>query len=185
MDMNNRNIKIFLTWYMIFLILVTIIVTIYKIWLHKMKHKHEKAIFLSIGIITGFIFVVVFSSVYVYESIQKNSICQCLIPIPYMIVILSSLGLFVGSISYYYLSGKLKNKSSNLKVTLSFLESDERRVVGLLIKQKLLRPRDIEKSTGMHKVKIHRLLKRLENRGVIRRESQQVMLNHELEKVFQ
>ncbi|MCK4589827.1 MAG: hypothetical protein KAT77_05255 [Nanoarchaeota archaeon] len=153
-----------------------------------------KNIFLTISIITGFIFIVTFSSLYVSDAIKNNNACGCVIPIPFMILILSSLGVFVGSISYYFIASKyIKEKKSideNIEFTLNFLLPDERAIVKELIKNKPgLKQTELEKLTGFHKVKIHRIIERLKAKSVIEKindgKIRRITLNKGLVKIFE
>ena len=178
---------------------VTMNVTIYKSWLRKMKltllreNKALREVLLALSVVLGFIFIVSFSTLYVSDAIRNNNACGCVIPIPYMILLLSSLGLFVGSVSFYILTSKyLKEKqeiTKGMDITLSFLDGGERRIVDTLIKQKQgLKQSRLAKLTGMHKVKVHRLLRRLESKGIIIKSSKDrsklIELRPELRELF-
>jgi len=151
-------------------------------------------VFLAIGLITGFIFIVTTITIYVSDAIKNHNACGCLIPIPYMILILSSLGIFVGSLAYYFIaSGFRKEKQAineGIEKTLSFLEPDERKVVKALIgKKDGLKQSELDDATGFNKVQIHRILKKLEMKGIIMKESKgsrinTIKLNEGLRDVF-
>ena len=131
--------------------------------------------FLVVGIITGFVFIVAFTSLYVSDAIKNNNACGCVIPIPFMILILSSLGIFIGSFSYYFVASRyIKEKkeiNENIDHTLNFLDKDERKIVEELIKKKDgLKQSDLERLTGLHRVKVHRVVKRLVAKKVIEKE---------------
>ena len=179
--------------------LVTIVVTIYKPLFQKMKlnllkeNKTVKNIFLALSVLLGFIFVALFSSIYVSDAIKNNNACGCVIPIPFMILILSSLGLFSGCLSFYILISKhLKEKreiTKNIEFTLKFLDGGERIIINELIKNKGgLNQSKFEKLTGLHKVKIHRIINRLESKGLIEKNNigkvNTIKLCNELKEVF-
>ncbi|MBN2566765.1 MarR family transcriptional regulator [Candidatus Woesearchaeota archaeon] len=131
-----------------------------------------KGLFLGIAVITGFIFIVVFSSLYVSDAIRNNNACGCVIPIPYMIIILSSLGLFVGSLSYYIIGAKhvrdMSRIGRDVKATLRFLPPDERVVIDALISQQgSMRQSAIAATTGLDKVRVHRVIGRLESKRIV------------------
>jgi len=155
--------------------------------------EEHKRVFLVLGIITGFVFVVTFSTLYVSDAIKNNNACGCVIPIPYMILILSSLGIFVGSAAYYFTVSKYvkegKTRSENINYTLNFLEPKERKIIKELINSKEgLKQADLEKLTGFHKVKIHRIVHKLEASGLIEKETNgklnKIKLNPHLKEVF-
>ncbi|MBW2973970.1 hypothetical protein KY346_06300 [Candidatus Woesearchaeota archaeon] len=156
--------------------------------------EKNKSIFLVLGIITGFVFIVAFSALYVSDAIQKNNACGCVIPIPYMILILSSLGIFVGSAAYYFTVSKYvkegKARNENINYTLNFLEPKERKIIKELIKDKSgLKQADLERRTGFHKVKIHRIISRLLANELIEKENHgkinKIRLNPHLKDLFE
>lgn len=140
------------------------------------EKKYFRDILLVMGLLTGFIFIVTFSSVYVSDAINAGTVCGCVIPVPVMIVVLSSLGLFVGILTYYVLGiryMRAKEKlSTDIELTLNFLDNDERSIIKALIDNKSsLKQRKIEELTGMNKVKVHRLIKKLINKRIIHKTS--------------
>jgi len=161
--------------------------------LNLTKKGSLKDSFLAIGIITGFVFIVAFSSLYVSDAIKNNNACGCVIPIPFMILILSSLGIFIGSFSYYFIASKYlkerKERTKDINLTLKFLEKDERLIVENLIKNKEgLKQSDLERLTGIHRVQIHRLVKKLLNKGIVKKEVDgkinKITLNENLLEIF-
>ncbi len=152
-----------------------------------------KSLFLALSIILGFIFMVSFSILYVSDAIKNNDACGCVIPIPYMILILSSLGMFVGSISFYFLISKhLKEKkeiTESIGFTLNFLSMDERLIIKELIKNNgFLNQSNFEKGTGLHKVKVHRTIEKLESKGIVLKTNNgkinKIELCNELKEIF-
>lgn len=152
-----------------------------------------KDVFLLLGIVTGFIFTVTFSSLYVSDAIKNNNACGCVIPIPVMILILSSLGVFVGSLAYYFIATRYAKErkvvNKDIRLTLNFLEPDERKVMNELIRSSEgIRQSELEKLTGFHRVKVHRILEKLIQKGVIKKEAigkvRKIELNPELREIF-
>ena len=135
-----------------------------------------KDVFLVLGKITGFIFIVTFSILYISDAIRNNNACGCVIPIPYMILILSSLGVFVGSIAYYFIAIRYakekKTINKDIKLTLNFLEPNEKILISELIKNKKgVKQAELEKLTGFHRVKVHRILDKLVKKGVVEKKT--------------
>lgn len=157
------------------------------------KDETLKRVFLALGIITGFVFIVALSSLYVSDAIKNNNACGCVIPIPFMILILSSLGIFVGSISYYFMAAKYtkekESRDKNIESILNFLNPEERTIVKELIKNKEgLKQSVFEKLTGFHKVKIHRIIQRLIAKNIVEKTNEnninKIKLNQSLRKLF-
>ena len=153
--------------------------------------KTLKRMFLLATIILGFLFVVIFTTMYVSHIIDNHNFCSCLIPIPYILALLSILGLFVGSLVAYLVAvNTLKQKlvlNELFKLSFKFLDFEDRIVLNTLFKQGGSLPQArFEKITGLHKVKVHRILDRLEAKGLLERVSEgkfnRVVLSDEFKK---
>lgn len=89
--------------------------------------------------------------------------------------LIASIGIAIGALIYYFMSSKAESKEKGMKKTadvlLQFLNSDEKKVVDLLIenKGKVLQS-ELTRLPGMTKVKSHRIVQKLADRGVIESE---------------
>ena len=86
--------------------------------------------------------------------------------------VLISIALAVGAGTYYLMAGKVEStRKSAVKtgeLVLKFLGPQERKVVDLLIKNKgKLYQSEISRTEGMTKLKSHRVIQKLSDRGVI------------------
>ncbi len=136
-------------------------------WIHR-------DIVIAFIILTGFLFIASFTAFYVSEVLNKGHACGCVVPIPVLMLLLSSLGLFVGFLSYFFLSQRFmyirKKDKVNAECTLNFLDNEERKIVRALIKsKKALKQSELDEITGFSRVKVFRALKRLESKGIIER----------------
>ncbi|RLE42989.1 hypothetical protein DRJ48_02185 [Candidatus Woesearchaeota archaeon] len=166
--------------------------------LQKMKPLNEinriyRNIVLVFSILALFIFLVAFSVYYVSDAINKGRACGCVVPIPVIIVLLSSLGFFVGGLVYYILATRFTKEkadySKRVAATLNFLPPDERDLVRQLIKHNgTLNQASLAKEMGWSRVKTHRVLNRLINKGIVEKSSvgntNKVQLNRELVEIF-
>jgi len=143
------------------------------------EQKHFKTWLLAIGIVMIFVFIVSLATLYIQNAITIGNACGCIIPIPMMLLILASLGVVVGTFTSYFLFKRFlqekKEYTHNIDSTLRFLDKDERSIIKTLIKHKgilkqALLNKEIGTELGMDKVKIHRVLKKLELKGVINKE---------------
>ncbi|MBU1850090.1 MAG: hypothetical protein KKH40_05170 [Nanoarchaeota archaeon] len=134
------------------------------------------------------------STIYVSDAIKNNNACGCVVPIPYMILILSSLGLFIGSLASYILISKFSREkkaiSKDIEITLKFFSPDEQTIMRELIKNKDGLPQSIfEKETGLHRVKVHRVIEKLLSKGLIEKRTvgrtNKISLSEELKSIFQ
>ena len=87
-----------------------------------------------------------------------------------------SIAVVAGAGIYYFMAGKIEKKveivKSNTEIILKFLNPDERKLVNLLMenKGKVLQA-ELTRLPGMSKVKSHRVIQKLIDRGVIEKET--------------
>ena len=87
-----------------------------------------------------------------------------------------SIAVIVGAATYYLMVGRIESKEKSLKkntgVLLRFLSQDEKKLVNALIENngKVLQA-EITRLPGMTKLKSHRVVQKLIDRGVIEKES--------------
>ena len=142
-------------------------------------------------IITFFIFVISFTTFYTTENF--SSVCGCKLPIWVIIVSISSLGLFVGSLTYYllsknYMSEKKRIEKDFLKI-LNILDENDKKVIEALIEKKGEASQSyLGKALGLNKVKISRIISKMENKEIIKKEKKgmtnKVILNEELKEIL-
>jgi uncharacterized membrane protein len=91
------------------------------------------------------------------------------------IPVIASIAVIVGAGTYYLMAGRVETKEKSLKknseVLLRFLSQDERKLVNALIENngKVLQA-EITRLPGMTKLKSHRVIQRLVDRGVIEKD---------------
>ncbi|MBR9679347.1 MAG: hypothetical protein GON13_03705 [Nanoarchaeota archaeon] len=149
-----------------------------------------KDLMLLFTILSGFIFAVSFSSYYINNLIHEGKVCSCFIPVPLLIMTMSSLGFFVGGIaSYYFLRriiGERKETKINAEKSLNFLEGDEK----IIIKQIIQKQGEIMQSsiTGLTRVRTTRAIKKLESKQIIIREKKgmtnKIILDKQIMSLF-
>ena len=84
----------------------------------------------------------------------------------------SVLGVAVGAGAFYLLTGILEKQKAEVKwnasLLLKFLSEDERAVVGMLLRKSgVAYQSEVAGLEGMSRVKAHRVISRLQKRGVI------------------
>lgn len=155
------------------------------------KENKFRPIILLFGIITLFIFAISFSIFYTTENF--SSVCGCRLPLWVILVSISSLGLFVGLITYYILSNhfiKEKKKiEKNIMKFLDILESEDKEILKNLIEKKgEINQSTLSRNLGFNKVKMSRAISKLENKDIIRKEksgmTNRIILNEELKSLF-
>jgi len=159
----------------------------------KFKKVLNNKAFIIIGVITGFTFITSLSLLYMENIIPSEVKCACTIPIPLILVSLASLGLFTGSLVYYLITAQheeeCKARQKEVFNTLDFLESEEKTIIKELIENNgELKQNTLVKNTGLSRVKVSRLLKKLEQRNIIIKEPlgkiNVIKLKQELSNVF-
>ena len=151
-----------------------------------------RRIILAISIVMGFVFLVSFFVFYVVQIYGVDA-CACGIPIYLIIIILSSLGVFVGTLTYYLLTESFLRKKELLKVnilkTLDFLETDEKTILTTVLNNggKITQSK-LATLTGMDKVRVFRKLSTLERKGILMKErkgiSNVIILREPFRKLF-
>ena len=139
--------------------------------------KQQKNLLLVMLIISVFVFITAISSLYVEMNILSGRACNCAIPLWLFVPLLGSLGLFIGALTYSLLkpteNTKVSSKDSEVlkNVILKFIPSpEEKTVVRILLERKEVKQYELSKLTNLDKVKIHRILRRLESQGVVKKE---------------
>ncbi len=156
-----------------------------------MEKSKFRPVILIFGIITFFIFIISFAVFYTTENF--SSTCGCKLPLWVIIVSLSSLGLFVGLATYYILSNSFikekKEIEDNLLKFLDILDENNKKVLMCLIENKgELSQSKLTKILESNKVKISRIVARMEEKGIVKKEkngmTNKLILNDELKELF-
>ncbi len=129
-------------------------------------------LWLIIGLIAGFAAVLFFSITYLNEKVLCDANCREQNKVSLILILLSLFGMFIGSLTYYFISEKYEKKITRIhkdvNLTLNFLENEEKSIVNSILNHEgRITQSAIAKSTGLSRVKIFRTLKKLENKGII------------------
>jgi uncharacterized membrane protein len=155
------------------------------------ERKDILNLILAIALVIGFIFLVSIITYFIKE--HYNLSCGCTISLPVVIAILASLGVFVGLLTYYFLSKAFFKQKEKLfgdaEKTLNFLDSDEKKIIQALISKKGESAQSsLGKLTGIDAVKLHRRLLDLESKKVIHKEkmgmTNKIVIEDEFKKIF-
>ncbi len=180
--------------------------------------KNNRKIMLGIGIIISFALLIISISLYfnyqhnlrqeskldptAVEGMTKEEIMQFLEerrdtePIFhsfYVIPFIAFIGLLVGTIVYYIMSDKIIQKEhtleKNTKIILNFLTAQEKKVIETLMENDgKVQQYELSHLPNLNKLKTHRILINLEQKGVIHKEKlgkiNKIVLNKELYEVL-
>ena len=138
----------------------------------KSVNLSTKDLILLFTILSGFMFSVSFSSYYVDNLIHEGRVCSCFVPVPLMIMTMSSLGFFIGGIVSYYFSRRIVSERKETKINaekvLEFLEGDEKTIIKQLITNQGIKTQS--SIAGLTRVRTTRALRKLEKKQIITRE---------------
>ena len=101
--------------------------------------------------------------------------CNCVSSLLLTVIAMSVTGVIVGISIYYYLSGSFKAQRQDIREkalkTVRFLPKEQREIMNYLIDERgEALQKDIVEETELGKVKVSRMLKKMETRGIIERE---------------
>ena len=111
----------------------------------------------------------------------------------YFLPFFAFIGLFVGTVVYYIMADRIVHQETvlqkNTRIILKFLNPLERKVVDTILENGgKVQQYELSHLPNLNKVKTHRILKNLENKGIIAKERlgkvNRVVLNQELYEVL-
>ncbi len=133
--------------------------------------NEKENVILGLAAISGFIFLISTLALVLEKTLPKD-MCYPWNWLPYLFVIIASLGIFVGGVVHYltlehfekkHRLGEIRKRESML---LNCLDEEEREIVKALLNGPLFQS-ELSKKTGYNKVKVHRIVRRLSGKGVI------------------
>lgn len=140
-------------------------------------------------IITGFIFLVSVTTLYVQTQITERGFCP--IPMPFLVPAFASLGVFIGSLTYYLMFIRLEEskerRSEIVYGLLEMLQADEKEFIKKIIENKgeIFQSK---LSSIFGKVKTFRVLQNLIRRGIISKEvygkTNRIKLNEKFKEIL-
>lgn len=132
--------------------------------------EHSRKIIAASMVLTIFVLIVSLAAIYVQAQIEAGTVCTCVIPLPVLVPLLSSIGLLVGTLIYYMFapSPEKKSKPPDRKIILDLLGKEEAEIIGkILEKEGEASQAGLVSSTGLPKVKVFRIIERLRNKGIV------------------
>jgi len=159
----------------------------------NIRNNRFVQLWLILGIIAGFASIIFFTVTYLNQEVLCDIDCKIKNQVNLILVLLSLFGLFIGSLTYYFISEKYEKKMIKIhkdaSSTLNFLQGDEKIIMAVLIKKKGESTQsEIARETGLSRVKISRSLKVMVRRKIITKTPEgmtnKVILDEELKSVF-
>lgn len=155
------------------------------------EKKDLRNMLLAVALIMGFIFIVSLTIYFIKDHYGLS--CSCKVSLPLIIATLTSLGVFVGILVYYFLSKSFSKEKEalfeNVEKTLSFLGPEEKAIIQALIQSKgEIAQSSLSKIAKIDSVKLHRRLLILEFKGIIHKVkngmTNNIVLNDDFKKLF-
>ncbi len=163
--------------------------------IERMRKTHENKdlynILLAAALIMGFIFIVSLAIYFIKDN--YGSSCSCNVSVPTIIAILASLGVFIGIMTYYFLSKSFSKEKEkifgNVEKTLNFLDQEEKSIFLSIIENNgRIAQNTLSKKTGIDSVKLHRRLSSLESKGIIHKSrngmTNKIILDDDFKELF-
>jgi uncharacterized membrane protein len=156
-------------------------------------NKRWKKLLVVAMIIAIFVLIISLSVLYTERVVSCGMAQTCTIPLPFLIPIIASVSLFVGSLMGYLMVEKLSKKEEGFKISAELIEKllnpDEYKVLKLLSKNKEISQAKIVKETGLPRLKIFRIIEKLRQRGVLSKEQKNgklriIKLSEDLRELF-
>ncbi|MEM5829054.1 MAG: hypothetical protein QW480_02310 [Candidatus Aenigmatarchaeota archaeon] len=156
---------------------------------YNIKNRIKTKFLLLAIVISIFVFLVSFGTLYAQTHIIEGTACSCTLPIPLLIPTFSSFGVIVGAIVYYFVSlhkseeyeilhsriEKIsriepeKNDIEKFKIFLDFLDRKERVVLEKIIENNgEITQSKLSRIIG--KINSFRTIESLRKRGIVRKE---------------
>jgi len=148
---------------------------IFLIIMKKLQNKFIR-LWLIIGIVAGFTAILFFVTTYLNNKILCTLECRYKNEIILALVLVGLFGLFIGSLTYYFISEKKEKEINKISkqvhkssiATLNFLEPDQRKIIKVLIDNngEIMQSAFVKK-TGLSRVTISRNLSNLGKKGIV------------------
>lgn len=158
-----------------------------------MKRNSFIQLWLIIGIVAGFAAAVFFIITYLNNEVLCDFSCVVRNQVTLALILTALFGMFIGSLTYYFISEKYERKIGNIRknidFTYRFLEPDQKKVIKTIVNSNgsILQSKLVDK-TGFSRVKVSRVLKELESKKVVGKEKKgmtnKVSLKEDLKEVF-
>jgi len=152
--------------------------------------EQSKKIIASSMVLTIFVLVVSLAALYVQVQIDAGTVCTCMIPLPVLVPLLSSIGLLVGTFVYYVSSPKFEKGGIDRNAVLKFLNPTEQKVMNVILDNRgEITQAKIVSQTGLQKVKVFRVIERLMAKGILSKEphgrTNKITLSNEIRRIFE
>jgi len=158
------------------------------------KNKKASRKLLIIAMVIGFfVLIVSLASLYTQRVVSCGMAQSCTIPLPFLIPIIASVSLFVGSLMGYLMVEKLSKKDDNFKKSSEFIEKlfdkDEYKILKLIASNDEISQAKLVQETGLPRLKVFRIIEKLKYKRIISKEEKDgklriIKMSDELRELF-
>jgi len=155
--------------------------------------KNRKTLLIVIMIVAGFVLIVSLASLYTQRVVSCGEAQTCTIPLPFLIPIMASVSLLVGSLIGYLMIGRLYRKDESFQKCSGFVEKlfnkEEYEILKLVEKNNEISQAKIVQTTGFPRLRVFRAIKKLKEKGIIQKEEKDgklrvIRINDDLKGLF-
>ena len=137
----------------------------------KPKIHEHKNLLIVIMVIAIFVFIVSLASLYTQRVIACGETATCTIPLPFLIPITASMGLFVGTLVFYLMESQIKKKDIKLtkssNIIARLFNEEEKRILKLIAENNELTQAKITSLAEMPRLKVFRIIEKLKDKDMI------------------
>jgi len=161
--------------------------------MQEKAQKKSRKLLVVVMIIAGFVLIVSLASLYTQRVVSCGEAQTCTIPLPFLIPIIASVSLFVGSLMSYFMIEKLSKKDYSYEKSSEFIEkllsSDEYKILKLVAKNNEISQAKIVQTTQMPRLRVFRIIEKLKEKGIIQKEEKggklrMIKIDDELKELF-
>ncbi|MFB6208248.1 MAG: helix-turn-helix transcriptional regulator [Candidatus Nanohaloarchaea archaeon] len=130
----------------------------------------------NLKVISFLLIYIVASSIafYYVHGLVSAPVCNCSIPLTWIVALMSTTGVIVGIAVYIYMKKSIMPETistEDVQETVRFLPKDQRKIVEAIIQNEgEISQSELPEKTELSKVKVSRKLKDLERQQIVRRE---------------
>jgi len=133
----------------------------------------SKGMLIVVSVVSFFVLIVSLSSLYTERVVSCGLAQTCTIPLPFLIPIIASVSLIVGSIMGYFMVEKISKKDEQNKINLdlikNLLSKEEYKILVIVFNKKKVSQSEIVKKTGLPRLKVFRIVERFVEKGVFKK----------------
>jgi len=158
-----------------------------------MLKKKSRGLLIVFMIVAGFVLIISLASLYTQRVVACGEAQTCTIPLPFLIPIIASVSLFVGSLMSYFMVGRLSEKDKSIRDCSGFIEklfnSEEYKILKLISKNNEVSQAKLVQETKLPRLKVFRIIEKLKEQGIIEKEKKNgklriIKMDEELKYLF-